>query len=338
MANDIAEKNPTISGLLKQYQSQIAAALPKHMTADRMARIALTEVRKSNALSKANPVSLFGAVIQAAQLGLEPGGALGHAYLVPYKGEVQLIVGYRGMIDLARRSGQMISLTAHVVYEHDEFTYSYGLHEDLVHRPAEDPRGNAVYVYAVARLVGGGVQFQVMSWDAVMQIRDGSEGYRAFKANKIRSNPWESHPEEMAKKTVIRRLFKYLPVSIEIQRAVALDESMDAGVSQANAAVIDGEFMVTEEEEGATSLRDQVQRKSEAEPPASEGSQGGGDTSPLASLLDRVMSASDAEALDLIRSEAKEALAGAEQKSALKTVQDAVANKMKSLQGEGEVA
>ena len=82
--------------------------------------------------------------------------------------------------------------------------------------------------------VAGGVQWEVMTLAAVLSVRDKSEGYRAFKEGKIRSNPWDTHFEEMGKKTVIRRLFKYLPVSVEIQHAVSLDEMADAGINQQN--------------------------------------------------------------------------------------------------------
>ncbi|HEJ2203269.1 TPA: recombinase RecT, partial [Pseudomonas aeruginosa] len=112
-----------------KIKAQMALALPKHMTADRLARIALTEIRKVPALAKCNQESFLGAVMQCAQLGLEPGNALGHAYLLPFGNgkakdglsNVQLIIGYRGMIDLARRSGQIVSLTARTVHQNDQF-------------------------------------------------------------------------------------------------------------------------------------------------------------------------------------------------------------------------
>lgn len=242
--------SPVILQYLQKYKGQIAAALPRHLTADRMARIVTTEIRKVPQLANCNPQSLFGAVIQASQLGLEPGSALGHCYLIPFKQDVTLIIGYRGMIDLARRSGQIRSIEARAVYEQDEFKYSFGLNPDLQHVPSQDAnRGEITHVYAVAHLMGGGVQWDVMTVAEVNAIRDSSDGYKAFKANKIRTNPWHSHWEEMAKKTVLRKLFKYLPVSIEMQQAVGLDEQGDVS-SQKNAAVIDGEFMQIGDEDG----------------------------------------------------------------------------------------
>lgn len=227
-----------VQGMLKdpRIQSELALALPKHMHPDRLARIALTEFRKTPKLKECVPASFLGAVVQCAQLGLEPGNSLGHAYILPYEKrqkvngswqvvgvEAQLIIGYRGMIDLARRSGQIISLQAHAVYEGDEFDFAYGLDERLHHVPTRETgeRGELIAVYAIAKLKGGGHQIEVM-WRADI------EGIRS--RSKAKDNgPWKTDFEEMAKKTVIRRLFKYLPVSVEIQQAAVLDEAGEGG-------------------------------------------------------------------------------------------------------------
>lgn len=236
-------------------KSQLAAALPRHMTPERMARIVTTEVRKTPQLLKCERNSFLGAVIQCAQLGLEPGNSLGHAYILPFekrekrngqwvtvRTDAQLIIGYRGMIDMARRSGQIISISARAVRLGDEFNYRFGLEEDVTHVPSDEAGDAAItHVYAVARLRDGGVQFEVMS-------RQQIEAVQAQSKSKD-SGPWKTHWEEMAKKTVIRRLFKYLPVSVEIQRAVTLDESAEAGVSQGNEYVLDGDFEVVGEGE-----------------------------------------------------------------------------------------
>lgn len=212
----------------KEFKEQLAIAVPKAMTAERLVRIVLTECRKTPELRETTPASFLGAVLQCAQLGLEPGGALGHCYLLPYwdrkKGvkNCQLIVGYRGMIDLARRSGQIVSICAYTVHEKDHFSWRLGLDPDIQHVPSpEANRGPLTFVYAVAKLKGGGVQFEVMSRAEIEKVREQS------KAGK--SGPWVTHFDEMAKKTVIRRLFKYLPVSIEAARAVEFDERADRG-------------------------------------------------------------------------------------------------------------
>lgn len=225
------QKPTTINGMLRTYKGEISRALPKHMTADRLARVAMTECRKTPKLLDCNPESLFGAVIQCAQLGLEPGGALGHAYLIPFGKEVQFIVGYRGMIDLARRSGQIESLNAIPVYAGDTFECSLGLNPDIKHIPdwdnpeREDPN-NLEFVYAVAKLKDGGAQFEVMSRKSIDAIRS--------RSNSPHKGPWKTDYTAMALKTVIRRLFKYLPVSIEMQKAVNIDEQVDAGIATDN--------------------------------------------------------------------------------------------------------
>lgn len=223
-------------------KSQMSLAMPRHMTADRLMRIALTEVRKVPALGKCNVQSFMGAIMQCAQLGIEPGAALGHAYLLPFGNgkasdglaNCQLIIGYRGMIDLARRSGQIISLNARSVHANDTFSYAYGLDETLEHIPATGDRGDLTHVYAVAKLKGGGIQFEVMSKADVLKVKASSKAGN--------NGPWVSHFDEMAKKTVIRRLFKYLPVSIEMTQAVVLDEKADAGIDQDNASALTGEY------------------------------------------------------------------------------------------------
>ena len=216
--------------LSDQFKKQLALAVPKHLSADRMARIAATELRKTPALLNTTPASFLGAVMQSAQLGLEPGSALGQAYLVPYGNQCQLILGYRGMIDLARRSGQVLSLSAFAVHEGDEFSYQLGLHPDIHHVPsceADRVKKPITFVYAVANLKGGGYQFEVMSRAEVEAVK--------AKAKNI----WNNYFEAMALKTVIRRLFKYLPVSIEALQITNVDAKREAGEEVKPEDVID---------------------------------------------------------------------------------------------------
>lgn len=218
-------KPQTLADLITgdSMKKQFALALPKHLNADRFTRVALTELRKVPKLMEADPASFMGAVMQCAQLGIEPGGALGHAYLLPFenrrsgKTEVQFILGYKGMIDLARRSGQIVSIEARAVYERDTFSVRFGLDPDLQHEPAweEDDRGELRAVYAVAKLQGGGVQFEVMGRKEIERIRNESQGYKTAERYGKGNSPWHTHFDEMGRKTVLRRLFKYLPVSIE---------------------------------------------------------------------------------------------------------------------------
>lgn len=255
------EKPKDLAHLLAtpSVQAQLKAALPRHMTAERMARIATTEMRKVPKLGQCDPMSFLGAVIQCAQLGLEPGNALGHAYILPFdkrekvggqwktvRTEAQVIIGYRGMIDLARRSGQIVSIDARAVYEGDKFECLLGLDARIDHVPdwqnpnRADP-SKLRFVYAVAKLKDGGIQFDVMSRAEV-------EGIRA-RSKSADNGPWVTDFAAMAVKTVVRRLFKFLPVSIEMQTAVGLDEMAEAGVSQQNGAVIDGEFAFVDDQQ-----------------------------------------------------------------------------------------
>lgn len=315
------EKPTTVRQMLVAYKDQIQAALPKHMDANRMARIVTTELRKTPQLQQCNPITLFGAVIQAAQLGLEPGNALGHCYLIPYKQDVNLIVGYRGMIDLARRSGQIISLSARAVYEADDFQYEFGLDEDLRHVPStEAERGELTYVYAVAKLQGGGVQFDVMSRIEVEAIRQKSPAGK--------SGPWVTHFEEMAKKTVIRRLFKYLPVSIEIQKAVALDEMADAGIDQQNdALILDGDWSAEPETSEPQSKTEAVTEKLKAKAGKEEPTTKPGAPFNYAEIMDMVNNAENEEQVNEALDLAKDCLVEDQQQE----ISDAATAKKKAL-------
>lgn len=215
----------TIQAMLEKNKSQITAALPKHVTAERMIRVVVTSLRRVPALMQCNQASLVSCIFQAAQLGLEVDNGLGHAYLIPFGKECTLIVGFKGMIDLARRSGQVSTIKAVAVHEGDHFEHIEGLEPNIIHRPKTDSHKNPItHVYAVCKLRDGGTQFEVMSIGQVKEIQS--------KSRSGKSGPWIQHFEEMAKKTVIRRLFKMLPTSVEIQRAVAIDEQQDAGISQ----------------------------------------------------------------------------------------------------------
>lgn len=231
-----------VAAALKQIAPSLAAALPSHMKAERMIRIALTALRKNPKLGQCDLKSFIGCIMQAAQLGLEPDGLLGEAYLIPYGQEAQLVVGYKGLLKLARQSGLISTITARAVHAHDRFVFEFGVHERLEHTPTQAAEhGELTWVYAIARMRDTGVQVDVMSRADVEKIRDKSQGYQSAKKYK-KDSPWDTHFDEMAKKTVLRRLCKLLPSSIELQRAVALDEMADAGVGQgmSDALAIEG--------------------------------------------------------------------------------------------------
>ncbi len=210
-------KRPTLESLLQKMGPSIAQALPKHISADRIGRIALTALRSTPALAKCTPQSFLGAILQASQLGLEVNTPLGQAYLIPFKDTCQLIIGYQGMMDLARRSGNVTAIYAHAVREADEFHYQYGLNPELHHIPndAADDRGDITHVYAVARLKGGEPIFTVLTRKKVEEFRARSRASDA--------GPWVTDFEPMALKTAIRRLFPWLPKSAEMAIANQID-------------------------------------------------------------------------------------------------------------------
>lgn len=255
MDQQLAKQNfNNVKTLLEKSKSQIELALPKHLNAERFARIALTELRKNPFLLNCEPKSFLGAVIQSSQLGLELGSSLGHAYAIPFYNskekiyECQFIIGYRGMIDLARRSGQILSISAQPVYSNEVFEFEYGINETLRHIPIIDgDNGQFKGAYAIAQLQGGGYQFDFVPKHKIDAIKEQQLGkIKSEYAKKY--SPWVTAYEEMARKTAVRRLFKYLPVSVEMQRAITLDEQADFG-SQKNDSFIDCDFDIGNIEE-----------------------------------------------------------------------------------------
>lgn len=253
---NLAEMKPKdqIAYLLKSRQAEIQKMLPKHLNAERLLKVAQIAATTTPALAKCDVPSLIGAIGQCAQMGLEPNTVLGHAYLVPFNtkrkdangnekwvNSVQVIIGYKGLIDLARRSGQIVSIAAHEVCERDHFEMVYGLDEKLEHKPALGERGELIGFYAVAKLKDGGHCFEFMSLHQVREIM-------ATTQSKGKYGPWKDHFTEMGRKTVIRRLAKYLPLSIEFQTAAALDSMAEGGRDQGLDA-FDGEFTVVPDDE-----------------------------------------------------------------------------------------
>lgn len=211
---------------LYSRKGAFAGMLPKHVSVDRFIKATLVACMKNPQLLQCDRASLFQAITQACQLGLDPSGTLGSAYIIPYGNTATLVPGYRGLIDLARRSGQILSIEAHVVRAGDEFEYELGLEPKLIHKPnlEADKPGALRLVYAVAKLKDGGRQVEVMTRAQVDQIRAGS---RAGK-----SGPWKDHYDEMARKTVVRRILKWLPISTEqLTQALQLEDAAESEMS-----------------------------------------------------------------------------------------------------------
>lgn len=221
------ERVPVLRDLLVKQAAAFRDVLPKHLTTERLVRIACAAASRNQQLLQCTTTSLLSAIMTAAQLGLEPSGALGSAYLVPFRNkggnlECQLIVGYRGLIDLARRSGQIASIEAHVVHANEPHKITYGLTPVLEHQPLlEGDPGKPVAVYAIARLRDGTMQHEVMTYAQVEAIRNRSRAGQ--------HGPWMTDWEEMARKTCVKRLAKYLPLSTELAEAIDTDNRIEAG-------------------------------------------------------------------------------------------------------------
>lgn len=204
----VAKRDTTIRGLLEspEFAAQVGKALPKHLTPDRFVRIAITALTKTPKLRDCTRESLFNALLNLSQMGLEPDGY--HAHLIPYGNQCQLIVDYKGLVDLVMRSGKIANIHADVVCENDEFSYNMGMVEK--HRiDLRKDRGDVYAVYAVATFTDGSKKAEVMSRADIDAVRKRSKAGN--------SGPWVSDWNEMAKKTVFRRLSKWLPISPEFR-------------------------------------------------------------------------------------------------------------------------
>jgi recombination protein RecT len=221
------KKAENLRQLIGSQYKAMAAALPKHITAERMARVALSAATKRPALLDCDPNTFVQAMLEAATLGLEPEVA-GQCWILPYGKTATFIAGYRGLLQLVWRSGELATMGAEVVYEKDVFKYAkYPPKLEHVPYRGED-HGNMVAAYAFATLKNGGEMWVVMEAFEIEAIKKRSP------AAKSASSPW-THADDvkwMWKKTVLRQLLKFLPMSVEIQRVVDNDERADSGLPQ----------------------------------------------------------------------------------------------------------
>jgi recombination protein RecT len=224
-----------LAAILEKARPQIAAALPRHLTPERMIRLALTAYSKTPDLQECDPLSILGCVVQASQLGLEIDGILGHCYMVPFwnykkkRKEAQFICGYKGFIALAKRSGLVERFSSHVVHSGDDFTCTFGTDQGLWHKPALAERGEPVAVYAQIKTRGEDLDFEVMPWADILAHRD---RFAPKNREGVIVGPWGTDLTEMARKTPIRRIAKRAPLSVEFQKAAALDGMAEAGEPQ----------------------------------------------------------------------------------------------------------
>lgn len=216
-----------MKNLLERSWPRIAAVIGNNLSPQRLYQMYVSTINREPQLANCGVESVLSCFMKCAALGLEPSNVdgLGRAYILPYgnknyrtgQKEATLIIGYKGMLDLARRSGQIRDISARAVHEGDEFAYSYGLNEDIRHVPCAKP-GKLTHVYMIANFKDGGHYFQVMNADEIEAAAKRSPSYGKA------VSPWKSDYEAMAKKTVIRRAFPYLPVSVEARDAAASDD------------------------------------------------------------------------------------------------------------------
>ena len=231
LANAANGTDQTLKQWVAKMSGQIKNALPANITPERMMRIALTALSKDAKLSGCTPESFMGALLTSAQLGLECNTPLGQAYLIPFWNskksclETQFQLGYQGLIDLCYRTGQYKKIVARVVYEGDDFDYSYGLDEQLIHRPKERSE-KPIYVYALYELKNGASAFEVMSWKA---IEAHAKKY-SQSVQKGYTSPWTTDPESMAKKTVLKKVLKYAPKAVESAELIAEAVNGDSAI------------------------------------------------------------------------------------------------------------
>lgn len=230
MSTAIADRKPlaVIQDFLGQdaVKKQLALALPKHMTPNRMVRLALSAASKNPLLLKCTPESIGLSLMAASEMGIEPDGR--HGYLVPYQNrkngtyESQFIPGYMGFIRLAYQSGMVSSFMARPVFEKDKFEYKYGTGSFLTHTPSDaEDRGALTHAWAMAELKEGGAPFVVLNRAEVMAHK------KASKSAGGAYSPWATHEPEMWAKTAVRVLSKFIPLSAELSRAVSVEDELD---------------------------------------------------------------------------------------------------------------
>lgn len=214
----VAKIEPRAQGVVADVQKmekQFALALPEHVSPEKFVRVVMTAINTNPDLQKADRTSVLGAAMKCAQDGLLPDGR--EAALVVYSGRASYLPMIAGVLAKVRRSGELKTINAHIVYENDTFTYTLGDEERIEHQPRLDgPRGKALAAYAIAKTKDGGVYREVMSLEQINQVRNVSRAKN--------NGPWVQWWDEMARKTVLRRLSKRLPMSTDLVQLFQRDD------------------------------------------------------------------------------------------------------------------
>ncbi|MCW3581753.1 recombinase RecT [Burkholderia cenocepacia] len=280
----------SFSSFLDKFKPQMALALPKHLTADRMARLAVTAFSSTPKLQECEPKTIVASIMTAATLGLEI-GVDGQGFLVPYGRTCQFVPGWKGLVDLVSRSGRATVWTG-AVFEGDEFDYALGDSPFIRHRPGEENDPDKItHVYAVGRVNGS--EYPVIEVWTIRKVWKHRDKY-----NKVGAKHYSFRdPEMYARKVPLLQVLKYMPKSIELQNAMAIANAADNG----HHAVIDGNFVtVTDPDTGATvdpstgELTDQRQQQADMALPSYD------------DLLSQIRNAKDEEVLALVLDSARD--------------------------------
>lgn len=222
-AKKAAGKPVTLKDYVSDSLPELAKALPSVITPERFARMVTSTISRNPQLAQTTPASFMAAMFTAAQLGVEPNTPLGQAYLIPFRNhgtlECQFQLGFKGLIDLAHRSGEIASIQAHEVYENDEFDFAYGTDAFLKHKPAKTDRGKVIAYYGLFKTKDGANGFEFMS-------REDAEKHGKQYSKTYNNGPWKTNFDEMAKKTVLKKALKYAPLKSDFIRQVNADETV----------------------------------------------------------------------------------------------------------------
>ena len=262
----VAKAQPkTMKDYVQRMSKEIERALPSVISPERFTRMTLTAISNNPQLAECTPKSFLSAVMASAQLGLEPNTALGQAYILPRRNkgtlEAEFQLGYRGLLDLAWRSGELVSIIAEEVREGDVFEFEYGLEPKLRHIPARENRGNPIYYYACFKNKAGGSGFHVMS---VEEMREFAKKYS--KAYGSSYSPWNTNFSAMSRKTVLKQVLKFAPLRTELMKELSNDGTIKNSLAEDMSDVPNEmEYVEVEVEEAPQTDESAPEKPSEAE-------------------------------------------------------------------------
>ena len=268
-------KPKTARGMVQAMRDRIAQVLPAHMNADQVVQGVLLALAQNNDLLACNPDSVVFAVMAASRIGLELNSPLQHAWLIPYKAECTLMIGYRGYQELARRGGQVRNVEARAVFKGDEFEYALGSAPFIKHKPAGNTKPeDLTHAYALAFFKEGGAPIiEVLTRSEIDAAR------KVSRSGMVPEGPWSRWYAEMARKSAVRRLAKYLPLSPEMAAAIEMDIRGETGEIQTTSTIIDSPESVNDQARERTAARlEELKNGMEGQSPKAGGSQEPGAT------------------------------------------------------------